>query len=619
MISAVTIDGLDKMEQREHFFNDVKYATVSLNKDIKQINEQFEDDIYQLNVTAVKKRLQEEYSELTKPTYGFLRLEGFSMSRNELNDYLESTNDIYNRSIEPLQTIASLTKMLSAYGLNETWNYQKLVELCVLFDTIRDDVIPTRYWFDVNKYDFMQELMNETQTKMEEYMTASKRVYQTWSEDVMKEESIAALDYYMERKDSGMKLFDINFHKAKKLLKELFADEYRTFQDSEIQELHKNVYVIRRNEFWLSKNKNRIRQFLGDTYKETETDFSLLRTQYAVFQKLGAEFTREDSKKQFAQAMIEEESYEKLTQMIIQLRAALALLPFEELLQILPCNVEEAGQVDVALIAALTSHFHGVLVQLQEDYELFDHYRVQNDTDENFTLDDMRKVIYCLERVSQKQEWLKKHQSKVKELFRNEAPSLDTDWSQLKEKLFHTDLKEYFPVYRMVDQDAVAKENGGQLTLDVALRAVLAVECPIKEEILYRRIVSIMDLVRMTPKMKQEILELLKGELSEDYILEEEYIYAVKEESLMLRIPGQEEEKRDISFISPRELKSGILKLIDVEYELTLDAIGKGISGLLGYPRRTKKFNDCIETAVRELSREKKIKRYSGGFRILTY
>ena len=45
MVSAVDIDGLNKLEQMEHLFNDVKYATLSLDKDIKQITEKFSEDI----------------------------------------------------------------------------------------------------------------------------------------------------------------------------------------------------------------------------------------------------------------------------------------------------------------------------------------------------------------------------------------------------------------------------------------------------------------------------------------------------------------------------------------------------------------------------------------------
>lgn len=619
MVSAVTIDGLDKMEQKEHFFNDVKYATISLNKDRKLISEQFEPGIYQLDLAAVKRRLQEEYNELAKPTYGFLRLEGFPLSSNEVNTYLTGTEEIYQRCQGILSRITVIEEQLASYGLIQTWNYQKLTELTLIFDSIDPLVIPTRYWFDLNKYDFIQELMNETQTKVEEYLTAAKRLHQSWSEKVLEAESVAALDYYIERRDAGLKLFDLNFHKSKKVLKELFIDEYRTFQDSEIEELHKNVYVIKRNEYWLSRYLSRIKQFLGETYQETATDFTVLRTQYAIISKLGAEFTRGDSTKQFTTSMIEEVSYQKLTVLVTQLKECLNELPYESLLEILPCEKETAMEQDVHTVSLTVQSFFETMNSLKSDYELFLQFRHAECAQQNFELDDMRKVLYCLERVVQKSDWLKKHQAKIKELFRNEEPTMETDWNTLKDKLFHTDVKDSFTLYETVDKESFLEANGEQPKLVDAVRYILYLECPLKEEILYKRIVSVMELVRMTPKMKQEIAELLETELSEEFYRKDDYIYSTSEDPIKMRIPAKEEEKREIACIAPLELKAGILTLLEVNFEMTMDAIGKEISVLLGYPRRTKKFNDILEQAVREMQREDIIRRYSGGFRIQSY
>ena len=243
MVSAVNIDGLEKMEQMEHLFNDVKYATVSLNKDIRQISEQFDSGIFKLNVASMKKRLQDEYSEFMKPTYEFLALEGFSFEQSDLSQYLHSNHKVLEDSTQSLDKIVAMARQLSRFGLVKEWTYQSLLELTRMFDYVRKDIIPTRYWFDLTKYDFMQELMNETQTKVEEFLTASKRLNQSWSREVLEAENVAALDYYMERKTAGLKLFDLNFHKCKKMLKDLFTDEYKTFQDTEIEELNESVYT----------------------------------------------------------------------------------------------------------------------------------------------------------------------------------------------------------------------------------------------------------------------------------------------------------------------------------------------------------------------------------------
>ena len=619
MVSAVNIDGLEKMEQMEHLFNDVKYATVSLNKDIRQISEQFDSEIFKLDVASMKKRLQEEYSEFMKPTYEFLALEGFSFEQSDLSQYLQSNQEVLEYSTKSLDKIVAMARQLLEFGLVKEWTYQSLLELAGLFDYVRQDIIPTRYWFDLSKYDFMQELMNETQTKVEEFLTASKRLNQSWSRKVLEAENVAALDYYMERKTAGLKLFDLNFHKCKKMLKDLFTDEYKTFQDTEIEELNESVYTIKRNEYWLSKNLSRIRQFWGDGYQETETDFALLRTQYAIIYKISAEYTQEDTRKQFATAMLTEKNYENLTQLITQLKEELQSIPYQELFAILPCKVEETEQIPVDVVDETVHRFYEMVNHLSKDLETLCSYRHLTYAKSDFQLEDMRKALYILERVAQKKDWLKKHQSKIKEVFRNVEVTLDTDWNALKEKLFRTDVKDNFPVYEVVDKTSYLESDGGQLQLFDVLSFVLSHESPIKEELLYKRIVQILELGRMTPKMKAEIRGLLETELINEYEVNEEFIYAKGDQKLALRIPKEDSEKRDISLIAPMELKSGIITLLDVNYEMTLDEISKEIAALLGYPRRTKKFNDIIEQAVRELSRNDKINRYSGGFRIQTY
>ena len=619
MVSAVNIDGLEKMEQMEHLFNDVKYATVSLNKDIRQINEQFDSGIFKLDVTSMKKRLQEEYSELMKPTYEFLTLEGFSLEQSDLAQYLQNNQDILEHSAQYLGNIVAIVRQLSGFGLAKEWTYHSLMELILLFDCVQKDIIPTRYWFDLTKYDFMQELINETQTKVKEFMSASKRLNQSWSREVLEAEKVAALDYYMERKTAGLKLFDINYHKCKKMLRDLFTDEYRTFQDSEIEELNQNLYSIKRNEYWLSKNLSRIQQFWGKGYQETDTDFALLRTQYAIMYRLSAEYTQEDTRKQLITAMLEEESYENLTKIIAQLKEELQSISYQELFAILPCQLEEVEQIRIDLVENTLKRFYEVAKHLSKDFDTLCSFRHLDYAKADFQLEDMRKILYSLERVVQKQDWLKKHQNKIKEVFRKEEITLDTDWNALREKLFRTDRKDIFPVYEIVDKISCLKACGGQPQLVDVLRDVLACESPMKEEVLCKRMVQILELVRMTPKMKAELRELLETELANEYFIEGDFIYSKGEQKLALRIPKEGQEKREIGLIAPMELKAGIVTLLDINYEMTMDEIGKEIASLLGYPRRTKKFNDIVEQAVRELQRIDKINRYSGGFRIQTY
>ncbi|HCL04268.1 MAG TPA: hypothetical protein DHW61_17980, partial [Lachnoclostridium phytofermentans] len=61
---------------------------------------------------------------------------------------------------------------------------------------------------------------------------------------------------------------------------------------------------------------------------------------------------------------------------------------------------------------------------------------------------------------------------------------------------------------------------------------------------------------------------------------------------------------------------AGVLSIIRVNKEITLDEISKIMAEQLGYPRRTKMFHDVIEGIVKKLKQESKIVRHSGGWRL---
>ena len=94
------------------------------------------------------------------------------------------------------------------------------------------------------------------------------------------------------------------------------------------------------------------------------------------------------------------------------------------------------------------------------------------------------------------------------------------------------------------------------------------------------------------------------------------FAYKINQSDYELRIPMEDQPRREIETIAPVEVKNGIVTILRNKYEMTLDEISKQMAELLKYPRRTKKFSDTIGNYVKELQRECQIKRYSRGFRI---
>lgn len=620
MVSAINIDGLEKMEQMEHFFNDVKYATISLNKDMQQINEQYRYEILQLDVASMKKRLQEEYSIWMKPTYECLQLEGFPFNDRDLKQYILTNQEILEQGISSLSRMVELIQDLSQMGLEALNSLGRMKQVIQSLKTLNLEMYPTIFWLDANKYDFIKQLIEETKERVDGWLQTSKQISEHWSNDVLEPSFQESLTYYMERKTTGLKLFDLNFHKCKKLIRDQYIKEQGAFQESEIEQLHATIELRKKHETWFEEHYVSIKQYLGEGYEETNTDYLTLTSQYEFIHQLSQLCIREGNVSKFAATIMSEQGLALFKNHLLELKSVYDQLPMEQLCLILPKLLVEYDAIPVAGLKETIQTFYQVLLDLRTDYETLCSYRHATYAKEPLAIEDIRTIVYRLERVVQKQTWLQAHQKQIKQVFRNQEVTLDTDWNALRDRLFHTDVIEHFNTYQSAQELLEAASQTKPDTMVDVIRFILQCEAPIKDEVLYKRVIQLWDEVnRMTPKLKEQIQELITTELASEYVWKEAFIYKLDGEVKTLRLPNDKTQKREIDYVAPVELKAGILTLLHVNYEMPLDEISKEIARLLGYPRRSKKFNDIVAQAVMELQRDQKITRYSRGFRIKAY
>ena len=724
MISAVSIDNLDKQEAFEHFFNDVKYATISLDKDLKQVRERFVDGIEAMDYQEMKKRLGAEYTLFIKPTYKFMNVDPTSLSMRFIDEYREHWLTILKEQSVNLNTVVTMCNQLQEMGLLPIEQYASLQEFILMIENINKDICPTKYWFEPKKYDFIMELIDETQNNVENFIKAQTQITASWAEGAWLQENAELIQNYLDKKDSGLKVFDVNFHKAKKLLKDLYIDDTKALTDEEVQALQENIMLFRKCEFWLSRNRSRIQQFLGEAYQQQDTDFAKLRKEYAIIVKLSQNYLDPEKKQVFLDVIRSQEGREHMEDILTRLCHATKNYSRETLIQTLPWNELESIDVPMSELANASSGFCRAIECLTKDYDMiFQYLRYPEKEKETFQFEDLKKTLYLIERIQQKQEWFEENKDTIQDIFGERVISAKTDWNALREELREEEsdgdvnenpkeleeavativpsiataeveqskeiqqnhtvdtleesqvrvesnpkvavirvqkvgegnventvtlaikppkkqvakakkkpmvkkeqkiqpkkvkrnipLEELFPIYIQATREEFLKISKDPADLERAMRYVLETECPVKEEIFYKRLAICLDLVRISPKKKIYVQQLLEEKFGNDYSLRDGYFFSNSNQEIKLRTTRKGEEKRDIGFISIPEIKAGVLAFLTIHEELTLDEISKEIADLFYYPRRTQKFCDVIDEAVKELKREGKIVRLSGGF-----
>lgn len=641
MVSAGNLDKTVNMEHYEHFFNDVKYSTISLERDRKQIKELFDESIFDVDVTYMKNRLSEEYVIFSQATYENVKLIQCARKKTELDIFLRTNERTLTNYLKLLHNILEKISELKEYGLITCDTWSKIQELIYIGIYLKEDVKPAPYWFLPKKYDFMQELLGESQNKAEEFLKAKHKLSSLWTEKVYEAELVAALDYYMEKRRANFKLFDLTFHKCKKMLREQFVHEDLDFTPAEIECLNENLYCVKRNEYWLSRNYSRVRQFLGENYDSEHTDFASLRRKYELILRFYETFHAEDSNETLKQVLINDEQRRCLADKIEELKDLLEQINIDTLEQlcqgIQEPNIEE---VNLAQVYDFYSKLFITVKHLEEDYTVFTSRMRNGERIAEFQMDDLRKNLYVLDRIAAKNAWFEGNKKKIQEVFQGAFLGIETDWDKLKEigrarevqqisseenrskkeevgcvfDYYEEATEEGYRSY-LREQGMEYQEYSSDEQMVYCIAYLLGGEQPIHEQLLQKRVASLLHVKRLTSKIKEQIQNVLRENENKLCCKEESFYCLQGDIDIKMRIPKCIDERRDISHISKEELKAGILTIIDRYQEIILDEISKKISSLLGNPRRSKKISERIEVCVMELKREEKIVRHSGGWR----
>lgn len=561
-----------------HFINDVKYVTISLNKDRRKLFNYYREEILEIDIASVKERFAANYQPIVSQFNQEIHKE-VSYNKRVNNRELLLT---YQKRIEHLQMkLSQLIELkvpcIEAYQHDPRRCLLDLYEINQPQAQIGEPIQPTDLWFHIDKYDEIRNWMDEVQTRIEDLLHAQKRIYKVWKEEILEEKYDELIRSYQNAKGGNFKFLNANFWKVRKQIRELFIEDMSLLTEAEIERLDQNRAILKENTLWLKQNEKKIVNILGSAYQGYNTLFEALRKQYEAFYQILLRF--------------ETVSLEEIIE-LLQLCFHLELLP----------HLKQINLVDLYQVCEERKQ---VLSNLMRDYEFFHDLRLEKK--EALGFDEIRNTIYLIERIQSKMLWLKEKEEEIQKVFGQTRLSMKTNWDQYQKKALQTECSLDF-----VDYEPYERKDQDSLTSEEIFYQILEKEQPIHQKLLLKRLASVMNAPRITALLKKEFLLMLQN-LKPEYECIEEFIEKVEKQSIVFR--KSTNEKRDINYVSESELKVGILAIIESKNEVILDEISKDIAKLLGYPRRNQTLNQRVEEAVKRLKREQKIARFSGGWR----
>lgn len=572
-------ESIGTLEEMKLFYNDIKYVTKSLAKDSEELFSY---------ITANWKWERQD----PKGIDAFIREEENRLKKAE----------------EMLTELIQLEKRGKKKFHIKEWNsFEKLKSILLELEGITENLKPSPIWFSRENYDVVHDMLDEVQTKTEDSIKSSTRVFHLWKEEVLQAHNVRFAIEYVDMLNGLMKYLNANFWKYRKRLKALFKGEDSLYCDEEIKLLKKNIAIMTENDNWLFFKQRKIKDILGENYIGKETDFNQIRKNYDIFYSWllmlseGEEFLPED--------------FSDYCMFLQELRK----INYKEYYEILVKNVpflKEEMVFKMALPDMLqqVKDYRTALEVIKDKYGIsYLHHKR-----EDFTYEKWCKMI---QKVLEKQNWLTEKKEQIDSYFGGIYSGASTDWELMKECVLEATqkvnglperkIKQYqFEIWKELETEKTAE------TIKQAAEWVLREETSIMVSEFIKKCGKVLGYKRITAKFKQQMESYLQHELPEEYKIEGDFILIKEEEKLFFRI-APDKKKRDAESISMKEWKKGIVSVIQVEQEITLDDLTKLFAKLLGYPRRTHALQQKVSDVVKQLKKENQIERHSGGWRFI--
>ena len=157
------------------------------------------------------------------------------------------------------------------------------------------------------------------------------------------------------------------------------------------------------------------------------------------------------------------------------------------------------------------------------------------------------------------------------------------------------DIKLQFPVYEQVNIYSLLNYSPN---FKQVIAKVLEVEAPLSEEWLLKRIVWMFGREKVTSVVQKEYEARMCGSEQYGIVRRNGFLYLKNNNNYMLRVPGEDSEKREIKYISLEELAAGMLVII--EHNVTVDKVGmfRLLANELGFQRVADNIMARFENAL---------------------
>lgn len=159
--------------------------------------------------------------------------------------------------------------------------------------------------------------------------------------------------------------------------------------------------------------------------------------------------------------------------------------------------------------------------------------------------------------------------------------------------------QQHFAKYKTADVDALSRICQNRIQL---IENIIKVESPISAEWLLKRLLPFYDAERVSKTVRNEFEKELKYLNSNEFYQKNGFLYYRNKGRISFRVPETSEDRRDMKYIAPEEIATGMLVFIQRNVTVERKGLYSAIVQEQGYKKLTENSTQYLDFAVRVLA-----------------
>jgi very-short-patch-repair endonuclease len=286
---------IEYLIKKSNSFNDIQGQFFKLKSELLNF---YDDNVFTFDAKGLLKKTDDLHTQLVGEASG-----SNYQAMDTIIDDMDDLKFILPAYIGKLEAIISqITEFKDKFAFIEDRDMKDIEKINNIVSCFLLDPQPTALWFDENRKNIFEGLLNDVKEKYEFVSKTSQSILAEFEMEIFNIDCKEILSRFRTEYANLFKIFKSDYWNEKKRFASIYKNKAQKIDDSIIVDALEKVQSLNEAKDWIKRNEDIISDFLGDHYMKEYTSWNLIDSaihNFDTLKDLLGNHANDDSVKKF--------------------------------------------------------------------------------------------------------------------------------------------------------------------------------------------------------------------------------------------------------------------------------------------------------------------------------